>query len=395
MARPSTSTQVGGSERVFGLTATGTARRILIAGGGTGGHLFPGIALAEELTSRNQGHEVLFVGTRHGLEGRHVPRAGFELELIEVGGLKGKGLLGWLKGLLRVPRAMWQSRRILRRFRPHVVVGVGGYASGPVVLAAWLRRVPTLVLEQNALPGLTNRLLGRVARRIVVAFPQALDHFSARKTLMLGSPVRKALVDNFLHSNEPKEGAGLLVFGGSQGARALNQVMPETMQKLVDRVAGLRLVHQTGERELEAVAQRYRTLGLADRVETRAFIDEMALAYRRADLVVCRAGATTVTELSLCRKPAVLIPFPHAADNHQEINARSLVEAGAAVMLPERDLDAQRLADLVASILCDSQRRAAMEEAAGSVSRPEAARDIAELCLELGGWTRAANEESA
>ena len=193
--------------------------RILIAGGGTGGHLFPGIALAEELVGRNQGHQVVFVGTQHGLEVRHVPRAGFALELIEVGQLKGKGLLGWLRGLLRIPRAIWQSRRILRRLRPDVVVGVGGYASGPVVLTAWLKRIPTLVLEQNALPGLTNRVLGKLVRRVVIAFPEAQAHFAKRKTQLLGNPVRRALVDNFLRSNEPKQGDCLLVFGGSQGAR--------------------------------------------------------------------------------------------------------------------------------------------------------------------------------
>ncbi len=364
--------------------------RILIAGGGTGGHLFPGIALAEELVGRNQGHAVTFVGTRHGLEVRHVPRAGFELELIEVGQLKGRGLLGWLKGLLRIPRAMWQSRRILRRIKPDVVVGVGGYASGPVVLTAWLKRIPTMVLEQNALPGMTNRVLGKLVKRVVVAFPEAQAHFSRRKTQLLGNPVRRALVDNFLRSNEPKDGTHLLAFGGSQGARTLNRVVPDAFGLLAERVEDLHLVHQTGERERDEVQRRYVDLGLQDRVSVTAFIDDMAAAYRRADAVVARAGATTVTELALCRKPAILIPFPFAADNHQEVNARSLVEAGAAEMIREADLSAEGLADRIAAIVCDPERRAQMEEAAGGVSRPEAAREIAELCLELAGPQREA-----
>ncbi len=372
--------------------------RILIAGGGTGGHLFPGIALAEELVGRNQGHEVLFVGTRHGLEVRHVPRAGFALELIEVGQLKGKGLLGWLRGLLGIPRAMWQSRRILRRHRPDVVVGVGGYASGPVVLTAWTKRIPTMVMEQNALPGFTNRVLGRFVRKVVVAFEEALAGFPRRKVLMLGNPVRKDLVDNFLRSKEPADGAHLLVFGGSQGARTLNRVLPEAMRILVEqveRIDDLHLVHQTGEREFTQVEERYRELGLQSRVEVKAFIDDMATAYRKTDLVVCRAGASTVTELSLCHKPAILVPFPYAADNHQENNARSLVEVGAAVMVREAELTADRLADEVAAILCDPERRARMEEAAGSVSRPEAARDVAELCLELASRSRRLRKERA
>ncbi|MBN2497854.1 MAG: undecaprenyldiphospho-muramoylpentapeptide beta-N-acetylglucosaminyltransferase [Deltaproteobacteria bacterium] len=369
--------------------------RVVIAGGGTGGHLFPGIALAEELTSRNQGHQVLFVGTRRGLEFQAVPRAGFVLDVIKVAGLKGKGWWAWLRGLLRVPLAMLQSRRILKRFRPHVVVGVGGYASGPVVFTAWLMRIPTVIMEQNALPGLTNRILGRIAKKIVISFEESRPYFSAKKLTLLGNPVRKALVSNFLRSREPGESLGLLVFGGSQGARTLNRVVPEAVHLLAKRFGDLSTVHQTGERELEEVQERYRALGLEGVVETTAFLHDMAAAYRRADVVVCRAGATTVAELSLCRKAAVLVPFPFAADNHQEINARSLVGAGAAVMVRESELGAERLADEVAAILADPERRTAMEEAAGLVSRPESAREICELCLQLGALSRWGRKDGA
>lgn len=359
---------------------------MLIAGGGTGGHLFPGVALAEELTLRNQGHRVLFVGTARGIETREVPHAGFDLELIDVAGLKGRGLLGWLRGMLRIPRAMWQSRRILRRFRPDVVVGVGGYASGPMLLTAWLMRLPSAVLEQNALPGFTNRVLGHVVRRVFVAFPQAEAYFNRKKVQLLGNPVRRSLIDNFLRSSEPRTGLGLLVFGGSQGARVLNQTVPAAVRTLKERFDRLEVVHQTGEAECDRVDQAYRELGIEAQVVP--FIRDMAGAYRKADVVVCRAGATSVAELSLCRKPAVLIPFPHAADNHQEVNARSLVDAGAAVMIRQPELTPDRLATELGAILGSRERRALMEEAAGRVSRPESARDICEVCLELAARSR-------
>jgi UDP-N-acetylglucosamine--N-acetylmuramyl-(pentapeptide) pyrophosphoryl-undecaprenol N-acetylglucosamine transferase len=362
--------------------------RILIAGGGTGGHLFPGIALAEEFSGRGQGHRVRFVGTARGLEVRHVPRAGFELELIEVGALKGRGLLGWLRGLMRLPRALWQSRRILRAFRPDVVVGVGGYASGPVVLMAWLGRVPCVVLEQNALAGFTNRILGRLVRRAVVAFPEAEACFPRGKAILLGNPVRRALVENFLLSREPHEQPRMLVFGGSQGARALNRLVPEAVARLRQRLPGLEVTHQTGEAERDSVAARYAELGLEGGVEVLGFIEDMAAAYRRADLVICRAGATSVAELSLCRAPAILIPFPHAADNHQEKNARALVEAGAALMLREAALGPAELAELAGGLLAEPERLAAMQAAAGRVSRPESAREIADLVLDLAALRR-------
>jgi UDP-N-acetylglucosamine--N-acetylmuramyl-(pentapeptide) pyrophosphoryl-undecaprenol N-acetylglucosamine transferase len=359
---------------------------MLIEGGGTGGHLFPGIALAEELLGRGPGHSVLFVGTQHGIEARAVPRAGFDLELIKVGGLKGKGLWGWLKGLLRIPRAIWQSRRILKKYKPDVVVGVGGYASGPVLLAAWLMRLPTAVLEQNALPGMTNRVLGRFVRRVFVAFSQAEKFFKKSKLQLLGNPVRKALADSLQQAREPGPGKHLLVFGGSQGARILNQVVPDAMKTLTGRLPDLEIVHQTGERECDEVKQRYQERGVD--AEVLPFIHDMAAAYRRADVVISRAGATTVAELSLCRKPAVLIPFPYAADNHQVINAQALVEADAAVMILQSDLDAKILAEEVGAILADEKRRTAMEEAAGKVGRPRAARDICESCLELAQKSR-------
>jgi UDP-N-acetylglucosamine--N-acetylmuramyl-(pentapeptide) pyrophosphoryl-undecaprenol N-acetylglucosamine transferase len=267
-----------------------------------------------------------------------------------------------------------------------VVAGVGGYASVPVMLAAWLMRLPTVILEQNALPGFTNRVLGRLVRRVVIAFPHASKFFKAKKVQMLGNPVRKALVDNFLRSREDQDGHHLLVFGGSQGARILNQVVPEAVGMLKERFPSFHVVHQTGEAEQGEVETRYQDLGI--QAQVLPFIDDMASAYRKADIVVCRSGATTVAELSLCRKPAILIPFPHAADNHQEVNARALVDAGAGVMIRQSELNADRLSAEIGNILGDADRRASMEEAAAGISRPAAARDICELCLELASTSR-------
>jgi len=367
--------------------------KVLIAGGGTGGHLFPGLALAEEIVCRDQGHEVLFVGTGRGVEARHVPRSGFELRLISVGALKGRGIWGWITGLLRMPRAVWQSRRIIKRFSPDVVVGVGGYSSGPTLLAAWLRRLPTMILEQNALPGMTNRWLGKIVRAVVTAFPEAEKFFAAGKVHLLGNPVRRALAENLTSGEQERTGKHLLVFGGSQGARALNQIVPQAAALLMRRFADLQIVHQTGEREQKQVERLYAELGLSASV--LPFIDDMASAYRLADLVVCRAGATTLAELSLSRMPAVLIPFPYAADNHQEVNAGALVEAGAAIMIRQSELTAESLADRLSSILDDPERLARMAKASAAAGRPTAAREICDLCLELARGARVPAGEGA
>jgi undecaprenyldiphospho-muramoylpentapeptide beta-N-acetylglucosaminyltransferase len=264
--------------------------KVLIAGGGTGGHLFPGIALAEELITRAPNrHEVLFVGTARGIEAKVVPQSGFRLELIDVAGLKGVGLKRLARGLLRLPGALWRSVGILRQFRPDVVVGVGGYASGPVALAAWLMGIPVAVQEQNALPGFTNRVLGRLAQVVFTAFPGAGAGFAQHKVQMLGNPIRRALMDNFLKSTVPHERFKLLVFGGSQGARALNRAMVEAVGYLADIYEKLYILHQTGPLEVQKVREGYARAGAS--AEVVDFITDMSSAYARADAVVCRAGA--------------------------------------------------------------------------------------------------------
>lgn len=359
--------------------------RLLVAGGGTGGHLFPGLALGEEVKTRHPRNDVLFVGSARGIEAREVPKAGYPLELIDVGPLKRIGILGFLRGLFRLPRAFLQSIRILRKFDPDVVVGVGGFSSGPLVLAAWMMRIPTAVQEQNALPGFTNRILGMLVDAVFIAFPEAQAKFPARKTHLLGNPIRRAFLDNYLHTKAPTDRLSIFVTGGSQGAHALNQRVAEAMEILAPQIGPrLSLLHQTGVKDQGEIAARYEKLkasGLT--AEAVAFIDDMARAYAGADLLVCRAGATTIAELTVCKKPALLVPFPFAADDHQTVNARSMVAAGAALLLPERELTAQRLADELRALEADRGRLQKMSRASGFLGRPEAAREIADVCVSL------------
>lgn len=355
--------------------------KMLIAGGGTGGHLFPGIALAQEVTTRHPENDVLFVGTAKGLEATVVPKAGFKLELIEVGGLKGMGFARLLKGLLRIPKALWQSRKILLGYQPDVVMGVGGYASGPVVFMAWLMRIPTAVQEQNARAGFTNKLLGKFVQAVFVAFKEAIDQFPRQKTRLLGNPIRRELMDNFLRDKAKHQKFRLLVFGGSQGAHALNTALLKTLPLLQDLKDQLTITHQTGKKDVDEVRKGYEGSGFE--VEVLDFIADMSAAYAGADLVVCRAGATTLAELTVCKKPAILVPFPFATDNHQELNARSLADSGAAVMIVERELTPERLAGVIRELFGDREKLARMEKAAGLLGRPEAAKEITDVCVEL------------
>jgi len=359
--------------------------RLLVAGGGTGGHLFPGLALGEEVKTRHPRNDVLFVGSARGIEAREVPRAGYPLQIIDVGPLKRIGLAGLVRGLFRIPRALWQSVRILKQFDPDVVIGVGGYSSGPVLLAAWLMRKPTAIQEQNALPGFTNRTLGHFVDAIFIAFPQAEASFPARKTHLLGNPIRRAFLDNYLHPKPPSDRLSLFVTGGSQGAHALNLRVAEALELLAPEIGSrLQVLHQTGVKDQPEIAERYAKLertGL--KAQAVAFIDDMPRAYGGADLLVCRAGATTIAELTVCKKPAILVPFPFAADDHQTVNARSLLEAGAALLLPEKDLTAQKLAAEIGALEGDRNRLARMARASGVLGRPEAAREIADVCVSL------------
>jgi UDP-N-acetylglucosamine--N-acetylmuramyl-(pentapeptide) pyrophosphoryl-undecaprenol N-acetylglucosamine transferase len=351
---------------------------IVIAGGGTGGHLYPGIAVARELIRQRPATRVSFAGTARGLEARVLPREGFSLDLIRSAGLKGKSVVLRLRGAALLAPAMWDAWSLLSRRRPHVVIGVGGYSSGPVVMLAALRGIPTLVLEQNAVPGLTNRLLSRVVRAAAVTYEETLPFFG-RRGFVSGNPVRAEFF-----SRTPRDtgtGRRLLVLGGSQGAHAINVGVMQAAGALRRTVHELSVVHQTGERDLAPTREAYRAVGMDARVEP--FLDGVAAEMAAATLVVCRAGATTLAELAAVGRPAVIIPLPTATDDHQRRNARVLADAGAAVMVEESELGGSRLANVIAELVADGPRLAAMADAMGRFAKPDAAARIASRVWEL------------
>jgi UDP-N-acetylglucosamine--N-acetylmuramyl-(pentapeptide) pyrophosphoryl-undecaprenol N-acetylglucosamine transferase len=356
--------------------------RLMIAGGGTGGHLFPGVAIAEELRAREADAAIRFVGTRRGIEARVLPELGWELDLIEVSGLKTVGVLGAIRGLLRLPRALWQARRVVKRFTPDAVVGVGGYASGPIVLMARLRGIPTAICEQNSIPGLTNKILGRVARVVFVSFAGSQRFFKPAKTVLSGNPVRRELVHKLLGAGPARDDATVhvLICGGSQGAVAVNQLAADALIALAKQ-SPLAIIHQTGEKDREPTAKRYADAGVA--AECRPFIKDMAAAYHRADLIIGRAGATTVAELAIAGRPAIFIPYPFAADNHQELNAREMADAGAALVFKQSELTGEKLADALRPLIFDPAKRAAMGAAMKALARPQAAGTVIDWCTRV------------
>jgi len=347
---------------------------VLIAGGGTGGHLYPGIALARELQRRDPSTVVTFVGTAAGIESKVIPREGFHLDVIRVAGLKGKSRLTRLRGLLLLPMAAVDAWRVISRHHPAVVVGVGGFSSGPVLALAALRRYPTLLLEQNALPGITNRLLAPLVRAAAVNFPEALPFFP-RTGFVAGNPVR---AEFFAPAGEveSERSVRVLIIGGSQGAHAINVAMAAAAPAL--RVSGvaLSITHQTGERDVTMVRDAYAAAGLAARVEP--FLYEMDREMKHADIVVARAGATTLSELAAAGRPAILVPLPTAADDHQRRNAESVARIGGAVVVEQRGLTGERLAGELLSLATDPVRRDEMGRQSRTLARPDAAERIAD-----------------
>lgn len=358
--------------------------RVLIAGGGTGGHVFPAIALAEELTARCADCEILFVGSEGGLENQLVPQAGFSLSSLPVGKLKGSSTAMRLRTLIGLGPGILRAGAILRRFKAEVVVGVGGYASGPIVLAATALRVPIILLEQNTIPGLTNRVLSRFAKKVVTSFPETAEHLPAGCALELGNPLRPGLIDRLAETRAKKgQGKGLLILGGSQGARALNELMLQCTADLLRLQPDLTIVHQTGRSDHERVSAYYEAF--AGRAAAVAFIDDMADAYGRADLVLSRSGATTIAELGLVGLPAILVPYPFAADDHQAHNAAAMGCAGAAEVMRQDALEPKRFVALVVSILSSAERLATMTAAMRSFGRPQAGEKIVDLLYSIRG----------
>jgi UDP-N-acetylglucosamine--N-acetylmuramyl-(pentapeptide) pyrophosphoryl-undecaprenol N-acetylglucosamine transferase len=350
--------------------------RAILAGGGTGGHVIPALAIAQELT-KQFGAEILFIGTARGIENRLVPAAGFPLQLVEVGALKNVSLARRVKTLFDLPRAIMTASKMIRDFVPDVVIGVGGYASGPAMLAANIRGVPTLAFEPNVVPGFANRAVARWVSAAAVHFEETCKYF--RNCHVTGVPVRRAFFDII-----PRRMGGtptLLVFGGSQGAHAINQALVESLPGLLERIPGLEIIHQTGERDFAEVNDAYVRAGVHG--EVARFIDDMPGKFSRADLVVCRSGASTVAEITAAGKPAVFVPFPRAADDHQNVNARALERAGAAIVVEESKLEAAYLVDTITALLVDQARLERMSQAARSLSHPQAVEDIARLVHQL------------
>ncbi len=360
--------------------------RVVIAGGGTGGHLYPGIAVAREVLARQPEAQISFAGTARGIESRVVPREGFALDLIRSGGLKGKSPLEWAAGILLLPLSVFDAYRILSARRPDVVIGVGGYSAGPVVLVAAASGIPTMLLEQNAVPGLTNRLLAPVVDAAALTFESTRIFFGG-KAFVSGNPVRPEFFEQ-VHGVHQVQGerddaslVRVLVFGGSQGAHAVNVAMVEAAAELAAGHSRLRLTHQTGERDVEMVRGAYRAAGLQADVEP--FLYDMGRRLGLADLIVCRAGATTLAEVTAAGKPSILVPLPSATDDHQRTNAQALAAAGAADVLLQADMNGRELARRILALADDREARMRMASAARALARPDAAKDIVDRALEL------------
>jgi UDP-N-acetylglucosamine--N-acetylmuramyl-(pentapeptide) pyrophosphoryl-undecaprenol N-acetylglucosamine transferase len=355
--------------------------RVLIAAGGTGGHIYPGIAVAQEIIRRDAKAKVRFVGTERGLESRLVPQAGFELSLIDIAGLKNVSLVKRVRSLAMLPTSLVSALTIIKQFKPDVVVGAGGYVSGPVVLAAALARYPTLVMDSNALPGWTNRRLARFVDRAAVSFEQALPFFRG-KGVVTGNPVRREFFEIPPKQRDPNK-FSLLVFGGSQGARAINEAMMSALTQLKASPVPMQIKHQTGAADFERVQTAYQNAGWNGAAEVRSYIDNMTADFANADLVVCRAGATTTAELIAAGKAAVMIPFPLAADDHQRKNAEALETSGAARMILQKDLSGERLAKEIIDLAQQPAQINSMEEAVRKLARGDAAAAAVDIIEEL------------
>src|SRR5215212_8038157 len=353
--------------------------RVLIAAGGTGGHIYPGIAVAKEVMRRDPDSVVRFVGTARGLENRLVPQAGLELSLIESAGLKNVGAAGKLRGLMLLPKSFLAARRLIKEFRPEVVVGAGGYVSGPVLMTAALMRVPTLVMESNAPPGFTNRRLARFVDAAAVSFEAALPYFGG-KGVVTGNPVRREFFEAPAKRRDPSR-FSLLVFGGSQGARAVNEAVVAALPHLSTRRGVLRVTHQTGKLDFEKVREGYKAAGWSDAADVREYIDDMTTAFAAADLIVSRAGATTSFELMAAGKAALMVPLPGQLE--QRRNAEVMREAGAARMILQSELSGERLAREISDLVENPDRVTSMEEAARKLARGDAAAAAVDLMEKL------------
>lgn len=351
---------------------------VIIAGGGTGGHIYPGIAIAQEFKRRDAETRIMFVGTARGLETKIVPREGFELELIEVSALKRVSLIERLKSLLLLPKSFPAISSLIKKVEPNIVIGVGGYASGPVVLMAAFMGVPTLVAEQNALPGFTNRLLARFVKAAAISFEEAKNFFG-EKAEVTGNPIRADFFN--IPLKEPGAVIHVLITGGSQGARAINEAMINALPLLAEEKERLSFTHQTGESDFNKVRTAYEKAGL--KAEVKPYLEQIVGEFSRADLVICRAGATTVAELAAAGRPAIMIPFPFASDDHQRKNAEAVERVGAGRMILQAELTPDRLAQELMWLARDPQQLSRMAEASKKLGHPDAAANVVDLAMRV------------
>ncbi len=365
----------------------GKSLRILLTGGGTGGHLFPAIAVAEEFQRRFEGTEVLFIGTKRKLDSESLSRYGFTCKTIESAGIKGKNPVQLFLTALRLPLGFMQAVKIIRTFRPQIVLGVGGYVTAPVLLAAKICGKAVVIHEQNSIAGLVNRKLARIADRVCLSLPNSAESFSPavqKKLVSTGNPVRKNIVqavESVAKNRAEKQFPTILILGGSQGAHRLNTLVPQALSQIAGAKDGLHVIHQTGKNDAEPVKETYAELAIE--AEVFPFIEDMAAVYKKADLVISRGGATTLTELAVLGKPAIIVPYPYAADNHQQKNGEYYAGGGGAEQYIEADLTAEFLAERVGSLLAEPSKLSEMGQAMRRLAAPNAAGKIVDLCLEL------------
>ncbi len=363
--------------------------RVIIAAGGTGGHLYPGVALAREFERQMPGSEAIFVGTTRGLETKVVPKEGFELITIAARGVMGKGTGGAVQGLAMVPLGVAQCLAVCRKRRPDLAIGVGGYTSPPLILAAFLLGIKRVIVEPNVHPGVANRALSPIANLVFVSFADTAPYFGSAKTRIVGTPIRREFLEAPIlpgGGNAEARGLTVLVLGGSQGARSINRAMVVALPALIAAHPGLRVIHQTGERDYEDVASAYRAIGAGGvSAEVVPFLYDMPRVFRQADLIVSRSGATTVAEITACGKPAILIPFPHAVHGHQERNARVLERAGAAQVIVDARLSGDVLANAISALLARPDRLREMERRSKALGQADAAQQVVAACRELVG----------
>jgi UDP-N-acetylglucosamine--N-acetylmuramyl-(pentapeptide) pyrophosphoryl-undecaprenol N-acetylglucosamine transferase len=354
----------------------------MVSGGGTGGHLFPGIAVAEALLSHRPGSEVLFVGTDRHTDQRALTNRAFQRKSLRCHGLMGKTWGQKIKSLLQLPVAVVESARLIKKFNPHLVLGVGGYVTGPVLLAAKILRVPCCIHEQNSVPGMANRKLGAFVDKVFLSLPGSEDYFKKEKCILTGNPVRKEIIDAARQKKGKKAGFTLLVIGGSLGAHRVNTLLLEAMAAMT-LPQGFKVIHQTGAADEQFIAKGYQELGVE--AEVASFFEDMADLYKRADIVVSRAGATSLAEMTVLGLPMILIPYPYAADNHQQKNGEFLVRGGAAKMMREAELDGELLAGVLNDLVADGKKRQEMAVAAEQLARPNATEEILKECGKLIG----------